>query len=230
MTDFKEVLGEINESIAKHARLFGHNPEDVTLVAVTKTVEEERIRQAIAAGVTDIGENRVQELIRKHDAFEGARLHLIGQLQKNKVRTLPEDLLLIHSVDRKSLIDELERIGKRDSRTFNCLLQVNVAGEIQKGGMEPDEVFPTLEYVESLERVRVSGLMQIAPFAEDPEDVRKYFRTMRKLFEKAGEFGYNNSKMLHLSMGMSHDYRIALEEGANMVRIGSAIFGERHYN
>lgn len=228
----EENLEGIREEIERHAAVFGHKPEEVTLCAVTKTVETARIREAIACGVTDCGENRVQELEQKQaeGAYEGARLHMIGQLQSNKVRKLTSGLALIQSVDRQSLIQEMERIGDRDQADFKILLEVSIAGEEQKGGCPPDQIPELLDYVEELQHVQVQGLMCVAPARENPEEVRPYFTKMRKLFEKYAKIEYNNSKMEILSMGMSHDYRVALEEGANMIRLGTAIFGGRKSN
>ncbi len=224
-----ERIAEIRERMDKAASRFGHRPEDITLVGVTKTVEEEAVREGIQAGLTDIGENRVQEILRKKDAFDGARIHMIGRLQSNKVRNLTQGIHLIQSVDRESLLREMERIGAREVMEFQCLFQVNIAGEDQKGGMGEEEVRPLLEKVEDLAHVRVRGLMMVAPFAENVEEIRWTFRKMRKLYDDLKQVGYNRTEMKVLSMGMTHDFEVALEEGANMVRIGSAIFGERNY-
>lgn len=223
-----ENYEKIKADIEVYGSKFGHKPEDITLLAVTKTVDEDRIRQAIELGITDIGENRVQEINRKIDAFSPARIHMIGRLQSNKVRQLPDDTYLIHSLDRVSLFKEMERIGKRDQRHFNCLVQVNMAGEKQKGGMEEEELDSFFDMVEEASFVKVKGLMFIAPLTDDPEDVRLYFKKMHLLFEKIGKISYNNVKMEILSMGMTHDYKIALEEGSNMIRVGTGLFGQRN--
>lgn len=225
----KENLENINRQIELSAAKFGHTSDQIRLIGVTKTIDDDKVLEGINAGIKEVGENRVQELVRKKDIFDGATVHMIGRLQTNKVKNLVGYSDLIQSVDRKNLIVEMERIGKRENHIFDCLLQINVAEEIQKGGMSEDELSEALEYVEELNFVKVRGLMMIAPFAENPEEIRWTFREMRKLFEKHKDIVYNNSKMEILSMGMSGDFQIALEEGANMVRIGSAIFGKRNY-
>lgn len=222
-------LERIEKRIASSCAVYGHAREDITLVAVTKTVEEDRIREAIRCGVKHVGENRVQEMLSKYDSYEGADVHLIGQLQSNKVRNLPGKVSLIHSVDRLSLLKELERIGKREEFVFQCLIELNIAEEASKAGASIEDLDRLLDYVETCEFVKVRGLMTIAPFVDDPETIRPVFRTMREIFDKLSKVGYNNSKMDFLSMGMSGDYAVALEEGSNMIRIGSAIFGERIY-
>lgn len=224
-----ENLEKIRAEIEENARRFGHKPDEVTLVAVTKFVEDEKVLEALEAGVSDVGENRPQEIVRKESLFQGARVHLIGQLQRNKVRTIAGKTTLIHSVDRLSLLQELERIGIRDGVDFSCLIQMNLAQEASKSGIAEEELRPLLDAVEELSRVRVYGLMCMAPEAEDPESVRWVFQKARKIFEQTQKFGYNRSQMKILSMGMSNDFRIALQEGSTMVRIGSAIFGKRVY-
>lgn len=220
-------LEQINEKIEQHARIFGHRREEVTLMAVTKTVDEDRIREAIEAGIRVVGENRVQEVLRKESAFSGAELHLIGQLQSNKVRLLPRRVACIQSLDRLSLLRELERIGGREQFTFHTLVEINAGAEEQKGGILPSALEELLDAVEECRFVKVQGLMAVVPQCENIEDTRPYFRKVYNLFEKYKKIVYNNSKFEILSMGMSNDYTVALEEGSTMVRIGSAIFGKR---
>ncbi|MDY3052301.1 MAG: YggS family pyridoxal phosphate-dependent enzyme [Ndongobacter sp.] len=227
--DLRKNIDLIRQKIEKSAAVFGHAPSDITLVAVTKTVEVPLIQEALANGITHVGENRVQELIRKQQAFQGAQVHMIGRLQSNKIRQLPGRVSLVQSVDRQSLLQEMERIGERENFVFRCLLEMNLAQEESKGGMPEEELLPTLEAVEACSWVRVRGLMTVAPAAQNPEEVRWVFQKMRKLFDKAAKLGYNNSNMEILSMGMSNDFGVALEEGSTMVRIGSAIFGQRIY-
>lgn len=223
----KENFEEVRERINRAAAKFGHRPEDITLIAVTKTVEEDRIREAIQLGMKDMGENRVQEMLRKQEALQGARLHMIGQLQRNKVRQLPDSVVLVQSVDRLSLLEELERIGIRDDRFFEALLEVSIAGEEQKGGCPVEEIPSLLDAAEAMTHVRCRGFMTVAPVVEHPEESRIYFKKMRTLFEKNRTIGYNRNQLDILSMGMSHDFEVALEEGATMVRIGTALFGKR---
>jgi len=212
-----------------HAQRFGHTREQITLVGVTKFVDEAPIRSAIRSGLCHVGENQVQEILRKRDWFEGADVHMIGRLQTNKVRKLPADIALIQSVDRIGLADEIERQGALQGRIFRGLIQVNIAEEPQKGGVLIESLEDLIDRIEALEHLRIEGLMCTAPNCEDPESVRPIFREMRKLFERLEKIGYNNVKMNVLSMGMSHDFGVALEEGATMVRIGSALFGNRIY-
>lgn len=226
----KENLDEIQDRVIRSAEKFGHSWEDIHLVAVTKFVDEDRIRQALDWGVKEVGENQVQEIERKMEIFQGAQVHMIGQLQSNKVRKLTDGVALIQSIDRKSLLKEINRIGQRENMIFKGLIQVNNAKEEGKGGVYKEDLPELLDYVETLDHVQIEGLMNIAPFLDDPEEVRPYFRDMRNLFEKISQISYNQIKMNILSMGMTHDYEVALEEGANMVRIGRAIFGERDYS
>ena len=223
-----ENLHLIDEEIKKHAALFGHSRKDICLVAVSKLVKDDLVINAMEAGQIDFGENQVQEILRKQDLFTGKRVHMIGRLQSNKVKYL-DGSQLIHSVDRLSLVRELEKQGSKKQTIFHALVQVNVAGEMQKGGISPDELTGLLEAVESCQYLKIRGLMNIGPLTDDEEEIRNNFRQMRKLFENTRGIVYNNSKMEILSMGMSDDYKIALEEGSNMVRIGSAIFGKRNY-
>lgn len=225
-----ENLDQIREKIEFYGGKFGHKKEEITLVGVTKFVDEEKIRQAIQNGLTDIGENRVQEIVRKEPMFDGANIHMIGQLQTNKVHKLPKSVKLIQSIDRPSLLEKLEAAGEKEDFIYHGLIQVNPAGEIQKGGVSPEDLPALLDFAQALSHVRIEGLMMVAPFSENLEEIRPFFRKMRKLFEKIGNRSYNQITMNILSMGMSHDYTVALEEGSNMIRVGSAIFGARDYS
>lgn len=225
-----ENLNEIQERVSRSAEKFGHRWEDIHLVAVTKFVDRDKIQEAIDWGIREVGENQVQEIERKMDFFQGAKIHMIGQLQSNKVRKLTRGVTLIQSIDRKSLLKEMDRIGKRENIIFKGLIQVNNAREEGKGGIYKEDLPALLDYIEGLDHIQIEGLMNIAPFLDDVEEVRPYFRDMRNLFEKIQKISYNQIKMNILSMGMTHDYEVALEEGANMVRIGRAIFGERDYS
>ncbi len=225
-----ENLNRVQEKMEFYGDQFGHKKEQLTLVGVTKFVDEEKIRQAIQAGLRDVGENRVQEIVRKEAMFCGANIHMIGQLQTNKINKLPESVKLIQSIDRRSLLEKLQSAGEREKLTYHGLIQVNPAKEIQKGGILPEDLPELLDFAESCSCVKIEGLMMVAPFSEDLEEIRPYFREMRNLFEKIGNMSYNQITMNILSMGMSHDYSVALEEGSNMIRVGSAIFGARDYS
>ena len=191
-------------------------------------VDDDLVLEAMNEGIHIFGENQVQEIKRKKALFRGSDLHMIGRLQSNKVKDLL-DVALIQSVDRLSLIKELERIGKREDHVFKVLIQVNVVGEEQKGGINPTNLEEILKTIEDCHYIQVEGLMNIGPFTENQDELRYNFREMRKLFNTTQKIMYNNTKMKILSMGMSHDYQIALEEGSTMIRIGSAIFGQRSY-
>ena len=219
-----QTLSNVKEKIAKAAEKAGRDPSEITLVAVTKTHGPEEINEAIACGVTDIGENKVQEILSKYDSIsKGVRWHLIGHLQTNKVKSVVDKVDIIHSVDSFHLAEEIDRRCKAIGKTMDILIQVNAAGEKQKSGIAPEELMPLLDEISRLTNLRVRGLMQIAPETDNPESVRKYFRIVKDLYDQIPGADI-------LSMGMSGDFEIAIEEGANMVRIGTAIFGERNYN
>jgi pyridoxal phosphate enzyme (YggS family) len=220
MLDIAGNLARVRERLARAAERAGRRADDVLLIGVSKTVEEERIRAAVAAGISALGENRVQEA-RAKVATLGRPVpwHLIGHLQTNKVKDALEVFDLIHSLDRLELAAELERRAATRGRTVEALLQVNVAAEASKGGVEPDAVGQALDAIGKLAHVRVRGLMTIPPEVERPEESRPWFRRLRELAERHG--------LRELSMGMSGDFEVAVEEGATMVRVGTAIFGPR---
>lgn len=205
--------------------------DSVTLVAVTKNHPVEAVQEVAQLGVRTVGENRVQEAKEKMELYQGPELqwHLIGQLQNNKVRNAVGKFSLIHSVHSVKLLDEIQRIAAREGLIQEVLLQVNVAREESKSGMDVEE-FPTIqEYAKSLPNVRVKGLMCMAPFFDDPEEARPIFRVAHALFEDM-KLHFYEGQIEYISMGMTHDFEVAIEEGANIVRVGTAIFGERHYN
>ncbi len=191
----------------------------------------DRINEAIELGINNIGENRVQELIKKYDII-GNRInyHMIGHLQSNKVKYIIDKVCLIHSLDRLSLAKELDKRAKMNNLTINALLQVNVAEEESKYGLKMDEVIPFLEKILEYDSIKIKGLMTIAPFTENPEEVRWVFRELRKLSQKIDAKAYEGVEMNTLSMGMTNDYEIAIEEGATMIRVGTGLFGKRNYN
>ncbi|NLN15315.1 MAG: YggS family pyridoxal phosphate-dependent enzyme [Tissierellia bacterium] len=226
----RENIERINEDIKNILIKTGRNEDDVTLVAVTKTVDVATIEEAIGLGITDIGENRVQELREKIEAIgEGVNYHLIGHLQTNKVKYIIDKVKLIHSLDRLSLVKELDKRARQRQLVIDTLVQVNVAEEESKFGLKVEEVLPFIEEVLKYENIRIRGLMTIAPYTDDEALLRKIFRTMYKLKEDISKRKYENLTMDYLSMGMTNDYKIAIEEGSNMIRVGSAIFGARKY-
>ncbi len=220
MTEIQANLQRVRERIARAAERAGRRAQDVLLVGVSKTVDVERIRQAIAAGIPALGENRVQEAFGKVDEIgRPVPWHLVGHLQTNKVRDALELFDLIHSLDRLELARELDKRAHARGRPVSALVEVNVGGEASKGGVSPDGLGELLEAVAALAHVKVRGLMAIPPEAKDPEDARVWFRALRKLGERHG--------LAELSMGMSGDFEVAIEEGATLVRVGTAIFGAR---
>jgi pyridoxal phosphate enzyme (YggS family) len=196
---------------------------------VTKTFPAERIRDAIRAGVPDIGENYVQELLPKHEALSGEaiRWHFIGHLQSNKVKYIAPWVTLIHALDNRSLAEELDRRGTQSGRTLDVLIEVNTTGEGTKFGLAPDAVVPFVRSLEDLPGIRISGLMTIGPFLPDPEGSRPMFRQLRGLRDELTGITQGNLHPVHLSMGMTGDYEVAVEEGATFVRVGTALFGSR---
>ncbi|MCA1557287.1 MAG: YggS family pyridoxal phosphate-dependent enzyme [Acidobacteria bacterium] len=222
----REVLGRI----ALSAERGGRQPEEVRLVAVSKTHPAEVLLRAIKAGVTDLGENRVQEAEAKIPEVgrERVRWHLIGHLQSNKARRAVSLFDLIHSLDSSELAQRLNRLCVEEGRMLlPVLIQVDLAGEATKSGAREEELAGVVEMVASCERLRLEGLMTLPPFLDEAERVRPFFRRLRELrdfYQARGAFGHANGE---LSMGMSHDFEAAIEEGATIVRVGTAIFGER---
>ncbi len=226
MQTIKNNLEIINEKIKKAALRANRNPEEIKLVAVTKTATTEQIEEAINAGVKIIGENRVQDAKEKYQILTAdIEWHLIGHLQTNKVKYAVEIFNCIHSVDSIKLAQEIDKRSKQFGKIMDVLVEVNVSGEETKYGIKPEEVEPFLKEISGFPRIRVIGLMTIAPIMEDKEEVRPYFRKFRELSKEIKSKHMENVKIDYLSMGMTEDFEIAIEEGANMVRIGRGIFG-----
>jgi hypothetical protein len=219
----------IRERISTVCRKTGRNPSEITLLAVGKTFPADNIREALHAGIIDIGENYVQELLEKKKLIpqEDVRWHFIGHLQSNKVKYISDWISLIHAVDNLSLAREIERRAEHSSRVIDVLVEVNTTGETSKFGIQPSD---TVEFVRSLaplRNIRIAGLMTIGPFLPDPEGSRPMFRQLRNLRDEVGHLGQENVTMKHLSMGMTGDFEVGIEEGATIVRIGTALFGHR---
>lgn len=225
--DLNEILDEVKARIAAACERSGRNVDDVQIVAVTKTHGAETVNEAWGAGLGIVGENKVQEAAWKKEASaSGPEWHLIGHLQSNKVRQALEIFDFIHSVDSVKLADRINFIAGEIGARVGILLEVNVSGEKSKNGMAPEEVEPTVRHiVEGCPRITVEGLMTMAPFSEDPEDARVYFRRLRELRDTVER--NLNVGLRHLSMGMSGDYEVAVEEGATLVRLGTVLFGDR---
>ena len=231
MSSIAENVKSIKQRVAEAAVRSGRAPEDVRLCAATKMNDASRVREAIAAGVDICGENRVQELTEKFEqgAYEGCPLHFIGHLQKNKVKYLVGKVQLIESVDCLELLEKIDKRAKSMGLVQNVLLEVNIGGEEAKSGFAPDELARCLPQMGQFSSIRVRGLMAIPPICEKTEEIRPYFRAMKQLFVDNGAKKYDNVSMDFLSMGMSADFETAIEEGANIVRVGTGIFGARHY-
>jgi PLP dependent protein len=226
-------VAAVRERIARAAARAGRKPEDVTLVAVSKTFPVDAVREGFAAGLRDFGENKVQEAEGKARALtdlraRGLRLHLVGHLQKNKAKKAVAIFDMVQSIDGLELARDLERCAAQQGKVVRALVQVDLAGEETKFGLAESLLFPALEKLRGFKSLPVHGLMVLPPFAEAPEQSRPFFRRLRDLRDRA----VRESLLLgsELSMGMSHDFDVAVEEGATIVRVGTAIFGERATN
>jgi pyridoxal phosphate enzyme (YggS family) len=205
-------------------------PEQVTLLAVSKTKPLEDLEDAYMAGMRDFGENKVQELAKKAESFhDDVRWHFIGHLQSNKVKYLVDKVYLIHSLSSISLLNEIEKNFGKANKVASTLIQINIGREESKSGILEENLYEFIEAIENCNFVSVKGIMVIIPIG-DEESNRKYFKKTKKIFEKLKEKNYKNISMEILSMGMTHDYITAIEEGSNLIRIGTGIFGERNYN
>ena len=224
-----ENIRVLTAEIESAALNCGRKTDEIRLIAVSKTVGVEQVREAIACGIEDFGENRVQELMEKYNAIEKmVKWHQIGRLQTNKVKYLIGKNILIHSVDRIELALEISRLSVKAGVDTEILVEVNVSGEESKAGVATKEVDAFLDEIAEMKGIIVSGLMTIAPNIDDLGEIRKVFRILNELYiDITNKRTDNNIQMKFLSMGMSHDFRIAVEEGSNMIRIGTAIFGER---
>lgn len=224
MNPIKERYDAVRARVAAAADAVGREADDVLVVAVTKHVGVAEVQAAIAAGCTDFGENRVQEFLGKHGLFPGVRWHFIGTLQTNKVKDVVGKAYLIHSVDSRKLLHRIATVAAAKGIVQPVLLQVNVSGEESKHGIEPDELPEVLREASSLPSVEVRGLMTIAPLAS-PETVRWVFHGLADLFATCDAMRFNGIELRELSMGMTNDYAVAVEEGATIIRVGTGIFG-----
>lgn len=227
----KENIDYINSLKDKAAKNIGKKEGDILLVAVTKLHDVSEINEAIDAGITDIGENKVQEIMVKYDLVKPVRWHLIGHLQTNKVKYIIDKVDMIHSVDSFKLAQEINKRAIAHNLTMDILIQVNSAKEESKFGITTDETGKLIEDIlENCSNIRIRGLMCIAPFDENPEEVRKYFAEVKKLYDQYSKVDHKALDFKYLSMGMSHDFEVAIEEGSNLIRVGTAIFGKRDYS
>ena len=227
----KENLAQVEQNIQKACERAGRAREEVTLIAVGKTKPVGMLQEVYGEGVRDFGENKVQELCQKMDELpEDIRWHMIGHLQRNKVRYIVGRVALIHSVDTYRLAEEINIQAKKHGITVPILVEVNIAGEESKFGTTAEDAILLVEEISRLENVRIEGLMTIAPYVVDAEENRLYFRKIKQLSVDITSKNLHNVSMKILSMGMTGDYTVAIEEGATMVRVGTGIFGERNYD
>ncbi len=231
MSSISENIQNIRREIDEAARLTGRTGADITLVAATKMNESCRVREAVEAGIDACGENRVQELLEKYEdgAYTGAPLHFIGTLQTNKVKYIVGKVSLIQSVNSEKLAAEISKCAIKHGIVQDILVEINIGGEENKSGADIENAHTLVQNIAKLPGVRVRGLMTIPPFSEDDEEQKSFFIKMKQLFIDIGAKKYDNISMEFLSMGMSGDYRNAILCGANMVRVGTGIFGARHY-
>lgn len=226
----QENYWTVKEKIKEACKKAGRDPEEVTLIAVSKTKPLADIEEVMKTGCVDFGENKVQELCEKEEQVsKPVHWHLIGHLQTNKVKYIVEKAWLIHSVDSVKLASCIEKEAAKKDVIVPVLIQVNIAEEDTKFGLQKEDTMELIKEVSTYPHVRIKGLMTIAPFVDDPEDNRVHFRNLRQLFIDIKEESIDNVDMEILSMGMTGDYQVAVEEGATMVRVGTGIFGARNY-
>lgn len=229
--EVRENVRSILQQVRQTALEAGRDPQQVQVMAVTKTVAPELVNAAIAEGITLLGENKAQELCEKYDSYckEGVSIHFIGHLQTNKVRQIVDKVCMIESVDSVKLAREIERQCANIGKVMDVLVEVNIGAEESKSGVSPEQLPALLQEIGQLEHIRVCGLMTIPPVCEDEQQVSQYFSQMSQLFIDIKQKKYDNINMEILSMGMSADYPIAVQQGSNIVRIGTAMFGQRNY-
>lgn len=225
--NIKEVTGKM-QTAAKNS---GRDPKDVCLIAVSKTKPVSMLQEAYEAGMRDFGENKVQELVDKYEQLpKDIRWHMIGHLQRNKVKYIIDKVYLIHSVDSLRLAEEISKEAVKRQLEVNILLEVNIAGEESKFGITPEDLIPLTEEIAKLPGIHIKGLMTVPPYVENPEENRRYFRALRQLCVDITRKNIDNVSMDVLSMGMTGDYEVAVQEGASYIRVGTGIFGERNYH
>lgn len=227
----KENLYDVEKRIQAACDRAGRNRDDVTLIAVSKTKPVSMIEEVMAEGIVDFGENKVQELCNKFEVIDTPlHWHLIGHLQRNKVKYIVDKACLIHSVDSLRLAEQINEEAQKKNTLVNILIEVNVAGEDTKFGVSVEETLSLVEEIAKLSNVKIKGLMTIAPYVDNPEDNRTHFAKLRNLLIDIKSKNIDNIDMDILSMGMTGDFEIAIEEGATIVRVGTGIFGQRNYN
>lgn len=225
----KTNIDNIKYNIEVAAEKSGRSLNDILLLAVTKTVDIDRIKVAVDCGLKDLGENRVQELVQKYEILNSdCNWHLIGHLQTNKIKYIIDKVKLIHSVDSENLALEINNQAKKNNKIVDILVEINIADEATKFGIKPEDTEEIIIKLSNLSNINIKGFMTVAPLVNNAEDNRKYFEKLYKLFVDIKAKRIDNIDMKYLSMGMTNDYQIAVEEGANIVRIGTGIFGKRN--
>ena len=232
MKFIKENIQVVNEKIENAALKSNRHKDDITLLGVTKTVDTDAILEAINCGITNVGENKPQELARKYEVIgDKVKWHLIGTLQTNKVKYIIDKVSMIHSLDRESLCEEIQKRAEKIDRKIDCLVQVNISKEESKHGLEVEDAIEFIKNVSNnYKNINIKGLMTMAPFTANEDEIRKVFRGLKDLSLEIKDLNIPRVTMDELSMGMSNDYEIAIEEGATIVRVGTSIFGKRNYN
>jgi pyridoxal phosphate enzyme (YggS family) len=227
--DIRDRLAQVREQIARAAERAGRSSEEITLIAVSKTFDSSTVQRAVDAGALDLGENRVQEAASKVETVKGEQLrwHLIGHLQSNKARLAVRAFDVIHTIDSRELAERLDRIAGEEGRRLTALAQVDLADEPTKTGADKTELAGIVEALDAAKHLDFKGLMTMPPFFDQPEQTRPYFRRLREILDQLNRSREAARRLTQLSMGMSHDFEVAIEEGATMVRVGTAIFGKR---
>lgn len=229
-SSIEENITEVKRRVEEAAKKAGRNPEDVLILAVSKTIDVPRIKEAVECGLNSLGENRVQEIMDKYEPMgEGINWHLIGHLQTNKVKYIIDKVCLIHSVESLKLAEEINKKAEKSGIIMDILVEVNIANEESKFGIKPEDCESFIRELSKMKNINVKGLMTVAPFTENPEENRGYFKGLKDLLVDIDNKKIDNINMSELSMGMTGDFEVAVEEGATIVRVGTGIFGERFY-
>ena len=229
MKDIQQNIADIEQKICAAAQKSGRKREDILLLAVSKTIDVQHIQEAVDCGLTELGENKVQEILEKYEKLENVSWHLIGHLQTNKVKYIIDKVKMIHSVDSLKLAEEINKRAKQANIIMDILVEVNMEQEESKFGVSPEDTLSLIQNIAFLDNIRIKGLMTVAPFVDNPEENRYCFRRMKQLLVDINNEKIDNVHMSILSMGMSNDFEVAIEEGATIVRVGTNIFGKRVY-
>ena len=229
----KENIKKVKDIIAETCIKCNRKTEDITVVAVSKTFDTAKIIEAYENGLKNFGENYVQEFLKKHEELSNKKdikWHFIGHLQTNKIKHIYDKVHLLHTLDSIKLAEKLNNTLKKNNKVLNALIQINIGEDPNKYGINKEEITKFLDKVSSFKNLKIKGLMTITPFFDNPEKVRPFYREMKKIFDKVFNYSADNIEIKELSMGMTNDFHIAIEEGATIIRIGTAIFGKREYS